>query len=157
MRTRRPWLGRFASALAGAAVAMVVTTSLAPLSLADPTDNLRTKVEAARGGCPPLRQDPILDNVARRADNETRAYTEHTARFEPFEDALPVLHEIGYKAGKAKLLAAYAHDVPTAIHGAILFGWEAIPDCTYTSFGADILDNTKSAGYVLAAVILAGT
>jgi hypothetical protein len=97
MRTRRPWLGRFASALAGAAV------------------------------------------------------------FEPFEDALPVLHEIGYKAGKAKLLAAYAHDVPTAIHGAILFGWEAIPDCTYTSFGADILDNTKSAGYVLAAVILAGT
>jgi hypothetical protein len=156
MKTRRLWLGRFASGIVGAAAAAMVATSLAPPSLADATDNLRAQVATARGGCPPLQRDPILDDVARRADNETHAYTEHTARFEPFEDPLPVLHEIGYKAVKAKLLAAYAHDVSTAIHGAVLFGWETIPDCTYTSYGADVQDNTSSSDYVLAAVIIAG-
>jgi len=66
-----------------------------------------------------------------------------------------MLHELGYNAGKAKLLAGYGDIAAKAIHGILLQGWAAIPDCTYTKYGVDVLDNTGE-GYALAAMVLAG-
>ena len=128
---------------------------LAPASNADPTTTLRSAAEGKRGGCPALQADPVLDGVAQRANSETQSYAEHTARFTPFEDPMPVLRELAYPAGKAKLLAGYGDSQEKAIYGAVLFGWEAIPDCTYTRYGADVLSNADQ-GYSLAAVVLVG-
>ncbi|BCO39286.1 hypothetical protein MINTM001_04250 [Mycobacterium paraintracellulare] len=100
----------------------------------------------------------MLNDVAQRANGETQSYIEHTARFEPFEDPMPVLHDLGYKAGKAKLIPGYADIEAKAIRGVIVHGWQAIPDCTYTKYGVNVLDNPEGmhGGYVLAALVLAG-
>jgi hypothetical protein len=97
----------------------------------------------------------VLYGVAQRADHETRSYIEHTARFEPFEDAMPILRDLGYNASKAKLVAAYGDTQAKAIHGVAVLGWEAIPDCTYTKYGLDV-DGNADSGYTVAALILAG-
>ena len=139
-------------------ITAVVAVSLAPASAADATADLRSQVDAARGGCPPLQSDPVLDDVAQRANGETQSYIDHTARFEPFEDPMPVLHDLGYKAGKAKLIPGYADIEAKAIHGVIVHGWQAIPDCSYTKYGVNILENPQGmhGAYVLAALVLAG-
>jgi hypothetical protein len=135
--------------------------ALAPSSLADPTADLRSAVAAKRGGCPALQSDPVLDRVAQRANLETQTYADHTARFQPMEDPMPMLHQLSYPAGKAKLLSGFAntdHFVDAeakAIYSATLFGWETIPDCTYTRYGADVVTNTNT-GNTTAAIVLAG-
>jgi hypothetical protein len=140
-----------------AIITAVLAILLAPTSAADATANLRSGVDAARGGCPPLQSDPVLDDVARRANGETQSYIEHTARFEPFEDPMPVLHDLGYNASKAKLVPGYGDIEAKAIHGVIVQGWNAIPDCTYTKYGVNVLANPEGmhGGYVLAALVLA--
>ncbi|MEB3034044.1 hypothetical protein [[Mycobacterium] nativiensis] len=70
-----------------------------------------------------------------------------------------------YAAGKAKLLVGYGDSVPRrsapptregkAILGVVTEGYEFIPDCTYTKFGASAIEN-RSEGYVLAVSVLAG-
>lgn len=144
----------FSAAVIVAAVALW----LAPVSAADATSTLKSRVDAGRGGCTPLQSDRVLNDVARRANTETRAYIEHTARFEPFEDPMPILRDLGYSAGKARLVPGYGDSEDKAIHGVVIHGWEAIPDCTYTRFGVDVLDNPEGSRgrYVLAALILAG-
>ncbi|QEN12952.1 hypothetical protein ACRDU6_09935 [Mycolicibacterium sp. ELW1] len=97
----------------------------------------------------------MLDDVAHRANTETQAYIQHTARFTPFEDPIPVLRELGYATGRAKMLSGYGDTSPRAIHGLITQGWDSIPDCTYTKYGLDLLVDAD-AGYALAVVILAG-
>jgi hypothetical protein len=101
-----------------------------------------------------LQPDPVLTDVAQRANGETQSYMEHTARFEPFEDPMPVLHDLGYNASKAKLVAGYGDVEAKAIHGVVVQGWEAIPDCTYTKYGLNVLANADK-GYALAALVLA--
>src|SRR5262245_7505363 len=76
-----------AVAMTAALTAMV----FAPLSSADPTADLRSAVAAKRGRCSGLQADPVLDQVAQRANLETQAYADHTARFQPMEDATPML------------------------------------------------------------------
>lgn len=144
--------------LLSAMITAVLAVSLAPASAADATAELRSQVDAARGGCPPLQSDPVLNDVAQRANGETQSYIEHTARFEPFEDPMPVLRDLGYKAGKAKLIPGYADTEAKATHGVIVHGWQAIPDCTYTKYGVNVLENPQGlhGGYVLAALVLAG-
>ncbi|ORB39007.1 hypothetical protein BST41_18470 [Mycolicibacterium porcinum] len=68
---------------------------------------------------------------------------------------MPVLRDMGYPAGKAKLHVGYGDAVEKAVYGVTLFGWETIPDCTYTRYGVNVLDKSDR-GYVLAALILAG-
>ncbi|MEX3645160.1 MULTISPECIES: hypothetical protein [Mycolicibacterium] len=71
---------------------------------------------------------------------------------------MPILRDLGYSAGKARLVPGYGDSEDKAIHGVVIHGWEAIPDCTYTRFGVDVLDNPEGSRgrYVLAALILAG-
>jgi len=144
-----------------AMMAALAATLLAPSSAADSTADLRSAVAAKRGGCPALRSDPVLEGVAQRADLETQNYANHTARFQPMEDPMPTLHQLGYPAHKAKLLAGFADthqfaDAPQrAIYGATLFGWDTIPDCSYTRYGADVATDTNT-GKTAAAIVLAG-
>jgi hypothetical protein len=144
-------------------VAMMAAAAalLAPLSSADSTADLRAAVAAKRGGCPALKSDPVLERVAQRANLETQNYANHTARFQPMEDPMPTLRQLSYPATKAKLLAGFADahqfaDAPQkAIYGATLFGWDTIPDCSYTRYGADVVTDTKT-GKTTAAIVLAG-
>ncbi|OHV06228.1 hypothetical protein [Mycobacterium talmoniae] len=138
-----------------AATIAVTATVLAPVASADPTADLRSAVQAKRGGCPALQSDPVLDGVAQRANLETQNYAGHTARFQPLEDPMPMLRHLSYPAGKAKLLAGFADTQQKAIYGAALFGWDTIPDCTYTRYGADVMTNASS-GNSTAAIVLAG-
>ena len=139
----------------------VTAMLLAPSSSADPTADLRSAVAAKRGGCPALQSDPVLERVAQRANLETQSYVNHTARFQPMEDPMPTLRQLSYPASKAKLLAGLANthqfvDAPQkAIYGATLFGWDTIPDCSYTRYGVDVVTDTKT-GNTTAAVVLAG-
>ena len=134
---------------------------LAPPSSADPTADLRSAVEAKRGGCPALQSDPVLDSVAQRANLETQNYASHTARFQPMEDPMPMLRQLSYPANKAKLLAGFANAQKfpdaqqKAIYGATLFGWDTIPDCSYTRYGADVVTNGDT-GNTTASIVLAG-
>lgn len=132
----------------------------APAAAADPTADLRSAVAAKRKNCPALQQDSMLDGVAERADRETQDYAQKIARFQPMEDPMPILKQLGYPAGKAKLLSGYSspdHSDPQrrAIYGAALFGWDTIPDCTYTRYGAHAMTNPVN-GNATAAIILAG-
>jgi hypothetical protein len=144
-----------ATVLSSAALASLLAVVPAPTAAADDTGNLKAQVDAARRKCPPLQPDPVLDGVAQRANHESQSYIEHTARFVPFEDPMPVLHELGYPASKAKLIPGYGDVEAKAIHGVTVQGWQAIPDCSYTNYGLNVLTNANG-GYVLAALVLAG-
>jgi ferredoxin len=154
----RRHLRRVKASFSSTTITAVLAISLAPTSVADATANLTSQLDAARGGCSRLQSDPVLNDVALRANSETQSYIEHTARFEPFEDPMPVLRGMGYKAGKAKLIPGYGDTEAKAIYGVILHGWVAIPDCTYTRYGVNVLNNPEGmhGGYVLAALVLAG-
>jgi hypothetical protein len=77
---------------------------------------------------------------------------------------MPALRQLGYAATKAKVLSGYGNPavegygdvVAKASYGAVLQGYEAIPDCSYTALGVDLFTN-PSKGYALATVILVGT
>ncbi len=142
-------------------MAAVTATVLAPTSVADPTGELKSAVEAKRGGCPALQSDPVLDAVAQRANRETQAYAGFAARYQPMEDPMPTLRELSYPAGKSKMLSGFgdaqqfADPQQKAAYGATLFGWDTIPDCSYTRYGADAVTETKS-GNAFATVVLVG-
>jgi hypothetical protein len=143
--------------------AMAATTAvlLAPQSSGDSTADLRSAVAAKRGSCRALQSDPVLEGIAQRANLETQQYINHAARFQPMEDPMPTLRQLSYPAKKAKLLAGLADvhqfaDAPQrAIYGAALFGWDTIPDCSYTRYGANVITDAVT-GKTTAAVILAG-
>ncbi|AMT72629.1 MULTISPECIES: hypothetical protein [Mycobacteroides] len=147
--------------VAGATMAICVATVLAPPAGADETADLRSAVSARRGNCAALQPDPVLDQVAQVANHQTQKYINHASRFEPMEDPMPMLRQLSYPAGKAKLLFGYADvhkfaDAPQkAIYGAALFGSEVIPDCTYTRYGADVLTDPNT-GKTTTAIVLAG-
>jgi hypothetical protein len=145
----------FRIALSSIAVTSAIALSPAPAATANSTADLKAAVGATRGNCPALQQDPVLDGVAARANNETQAYIEHTAKFIPFEDAMPVLRDLGFPAKKAKLLAGYGDVDAKAIHGVTVQGFLVIPDCSFTKYGVDTL-KSATGKYALAAVVLAG-
>lgn len=142
---------------------MIALTAVAPApaASADTTADLRSAVSARRGSCPALQLDPVLDQVAQTANLQTQKYVNHAARFEPMTDPMPVLRQLAYPAGKAKLFFGFADvhkfvDAPQkAIYGVTLFGSQDIPDCTYTRYGADVLSDPNT-GKTTTAVLLAG-
>ncbi|ORA41073.1 hypothetical protein BST20_02755 [Mycobacterium branderi] len=144
-----------------ATMVAVASLVLAPLASADATADLRSAVAAKRGGCPPLQSDPVLERIAQRANLETQNYANHTARYQPMEDPMPALRQLSYPAGKAKLLSGFANvnqfadAQQKAIYGAALFGWDTIPDCSYTRYGADVVTDPHS-GNTTAAIVLTG-
>lgn len=154
-------------------VALIITTAavlaiaLAPTSAADTTANLKSAVDSTRAasGCPPLESDPVLNDVALRNTSETDTYLLHVSRDEPFEseERIPkrttllatILRDVGYNASKSKLLVGYGHVEADAISGALLQGWDSIPDCAYTKYGVSAIDNADPQQTVTAVVLAA--
>lgn len=146
---------------AGLAATVSLAILFAPMSTADVTADLRSRVTSTRAahGCPPLQSDPVLDELTVRNTAETEAYMLHVARHAPFENRLnkplmQILQEIGYDSDRAFLLSGYGTNEADSITGLVLQGAEHFPDCAYTKYGAHALRNDRE-GYVLTAVILA--
>lgn len=146
-------------------MAAIIGIGVAPRSVADATANLQSAVASARSGCAALQPNPVLNDLAQRANQSTDSFILFRTRSQPIgspkADVLPALHQLGYSANKAKMLSGYGDPeitgygdvVAKAIYGAILEGYEAIPDCGYTRLGTDVLQN-ESKGYALATVIV---
>ena len=132
---------------------------LAPSAFADPmaNSNIRNAVASARSGtsCGPLRYNSVVAQVAEIINRSTDDYLNHTATQEPPEDPQPGLQDLGYGGNKSKLLAGAGKNEADAIKGALIEGYAAIPDCSYTDFGVSMRRN-ESRGYDLSSVVLAG-
>lgn len=143
------------------AMAMITLVGLAvvpvPAARADATDNLRSAVAQVRAGtsCGALRSDPVADQVAAKINQSTQDYMEHRATQTPIDDPLTGLKILGYKGNKAALLQGASLADADSIKALILQGYDKLPDCAYTDFGANMQQNERT-GYWLTAVVLAG-
>ena len=148
-------------AVAGAVLAVSAVLAagamLAPSALADSVANFRDAVASLRDGtsCGPLRYNPVVEQVAETINRSTDQYIDHDATQVPIIDPLPGLNELGYGSNKAKLLSGAGRTDADAIKGALLEGYSALPDCSYTDFGVSVRRNETS-GYVLTSLVLAG-
>jgi hypothetical protein len=153
IRQRGPWI----------ALAVVIVTvlyasvSLAPSALADSVANFRNSVVAAHSGtsCAQLRYNSVVEQVAEIINRSTDDYMNHTATQVPIKDPLPGLEDLGYGGKKGTLLLGAAKNEADAIKGALLEGYAAIPECSYTDFGVSVRRNEPT-GYILASLVLAG-
>lgn len=148
---------RWCILIATLATILYVGASVAPHALADPTSDLKGAVTQLRNttSCGPMRYDAIAEQVAQVINRTTDEYISHTAKDIPPQDPLPGLKDLGYKGNKSKLLLGAAKDVADAIKGALIEGYNSLPDCTYTDYGADSRTN-GSTGLILTAIVLAG-
>lgn len=139
------------------ATGMVIGMLCAAPAAAEPDAQLEQGIASLRaaGSCGALTADPIVQKVAEISNQSTEDYLNHTARFVPVADPLPVLQDFGSAAGKAVQLQGYGRTDADAIKGALLQGHAAIPDCSYTMFGTSVIRN-PAAGYVSAVAVLAG-
>lgn len=180
---RHQFLGRCDAVLMGAAMgvtgAAISMIAFAPISAADPTQQLKIEIDAARAesGCPPFEVDPVLADLSQRSVHEVGDYVKHTGRFLPTSsdrDLLRVLRETGYNTVNAKQLNGYADyrtggagdNETRAIKGAVLqgHGFGTLTDCTLTKYGFSGLNDDGSGGwpstvpraYSVVVVILAG-
>jgi hypothetical protein len=165
-------------AAVGITAAAILAIFFAPVSVADPTEQLRSQIDAARSeaGCPPFELDPILNDVSQRIVSEMADYVKHTARALPTGDAelLGVMRDSGYHTAKARLLSGYGDyrtggagdNEAKAIRGTVLqgLGFEALDDCLYTKYGLSAISDDSSEGwpstaprsYTVTVVVLAG-
>lgn len=142
-----------------AAVAIAVTVSsglVATPCSADPSRTLNDAVQQVRGSsnCPALQYDPLAEHTATIVNRSTDTYLGHTAHHVPVEDALPIYRDLGGNAGKARILLGAGNTDADATKGLLLQGYAAIPDCSYTGFGTDMLWNAESGRALLAVVLV---
>lgn len=156
MRASRP---RTLSSASAVIISTVISAGvcLASPAIADPSDPFKSAVAAARGdtSCGPLRYDPVVEQVAEISNRSTDQYLNHATANVPVSDPTPGLKDLGYHGKKGQLLMGAAKTEDKAIKGAILEGFDKLPDCSYTDFGVSLLQN-QSNGYYLTALVLAG-
>lgn len=155
-RTPRRW----APTITAVAVIMTLVSagvSLAPSARADRALSLRDAVASVRGAasCGPLNYNSVVEQAAEISNQWTDDWIMHTATKMPNSDPLPALQDLGYRGTKAKLLSGAGRNEADAIKGALLEGYAAIPDCSYTEFGVSIQRN-DTVGYDLTSIVLAG-
>jgi hypothetical protein len=134
---------------------LVASLGTSPVSHADSASSFSDAISTARGADCPLRLDPTISEAADILNRSTDDYLSHTARAVPVADPLPLLKDLGYGGTKAKQLIGTGPTDADAIKGALLEGYEAIPDCSYTEFGVSVRWNEPS-GYYLTLALLAG-
>ncbi len=136
---------------------LVQTVSVTPLAVADPIDEVRAGVTQMRGGssCGGFRSDPLVERTAYLVNQSVDRWIDHTIRFPPIDNPLPLLKDLGYRGSKAAMGLGASKNLGDAIKGMLLEGWAAIPDCSYTDYGVSILLN-KTKNYFLTAVVVAG-
>ena len=85
----------------------------------------------------------------------TDEWLDHTGTEIPPEDPLVGLNILGYRGNHAKLLQGAGKTESNSIKALLLEGYNKIPDCSYTDYGASMLLNERTGQY-LTAVVLAG-
>ena len=152
-RLLRQWMASAPAIVTVVAAGLV----LAPTARADSEANVRDAVASARSGtpCGSLRSNPVVEQVAQIINRSTDDYLDHAATRVPIADPLEGLKVLGYRGTKAYLLQGAAKTDADAIQGAILEGYAAIPDCSYTEFGVSMRRN-ETTGNNLTSVVLAG-
>jgi hypothetical protein len=146
--------------IASAAAVLTVLSggiSLASSAHANPSENFKNAVASARAGtsCGPLRYNPVVEQVAEISNRSTDNYLDHNAANIPVTDPLPGLTDLGYGGSKGVLLSGAARSEADAIRGALIEGFDKLPDCSYRDFGVSMLQNQGN-GYYLASLVLAG-
>jgi hypothetical protein len=147
---------RFPRVTTGWALALAaVITMAAPAMADDSAGPLTAAVMTVRGAsrCAPLASDALVQRAADMATHASSDYIAHRSAAVPFTDPMPALKTIGYTGAKALLFSGYGANEADAIHGLILQGRNAIPDCSYTQYGASSLRGDD--GSILTAVVLA--
>jgi hypothetical protein len=128
---------------------------LAPPAFADSTDSLRAAAMSVRSAsCGPLRSDPLVQRATEIANQSSDAWLNQVGRAAPPDDILPILKDLGYAGAKAVQLRGAGVTDARAIKGLVLQGYLDLPDCSYTVYGADVLQNRQT-GYFLTALVLA--
>lgn len=161
--TDQPFVHRgvlVAISLIAVAVMLAVSMVWAARASADVADTLREAVTAARAGaaCAPLQPDPLVQRSSEIVLHSTDSYLNHDARTVPVEDPSllqSILKDLGYQTTKVKILQGAGRTEADAIEFILISGYQTIPDCDYSDFGAAITRNDTS-GYFLTAVVLAG-
>ncbi len=153
--SRRRTFGRAAATVLVAALWMGFAPN--PVALADPADNLRSAVQQVRAGtsCGALDSDPIAEQAATTINDSTEDYLNHDANQIPISDPLPGLKILGYPGSKGIVLQGASKPDDWSIKALLLQGYDKIPDCSYTDFGAD-MRLYEPTGVWLTAVVLAG-
>ena len=130
---------------------------LAPSARADAVADLRDALASDRAAtsCGPLRSDPIVGQVAQKITQSNDDWLDHTATQVPIADPLPGLKILGYRGNKGTALQGAGKTEENAIKGVLLEGYDKIPDCSYTDYGASTQRNDRT-GWYLATVVLAG-
>lgn len=149
----------------GPRIALVVVTVtalssgvwLAPSALADSVANFKMALATARSGtsCAPLRDNPVVEQVAETINQLSDNYINHNATQAPIEDPQVGLKDLGYAGKKGKQFQGAAVTDGDSIKGALIEAYAAIPDCSYTDFGVSVRRN-ESSGYHLTVLVLAG-
>ncbi|MCV7323032.1 hypothetical protein H7K01_00090 [Mycobacterium intracellulare subsp. chimaera] len=103
-----------------------------------------------------MQYNAVAEHVAEIINRSTDDYLNQVATRVPITDPLEGLKDLGYEGTKAYLLQGANESDANAIKGALLQGYAAIPDCSYTDFGVSLRRNERT-GYILASVVLAGT
>jgi hypothetical protein len=126
---------------------------------ADPAPAVQQAVASARGSgqCRPLSYDPRLEHAAEIINRASRDYVDHTAQNVPIDDPQPtaIVKDLGIEGTKSYSLQGAGYSDVDAIKGALLEGFNVIPDCAYAAFGASRLREEDS-GFTLVAVVLVG-
>jgi hypothetical protein len=128
-------------------------------AIAGPAPEVARAVASARGGAPcgPLNYNSRVEQAADIVNRSTFTYLAHTAENVPADSTHPtaIVKDVGIDTTKVISLQGAGHVEGDAIKGLLLEGRDAIPDCTYTDFGASHLYEPES-DYNLVVTILVG-
>jgi hypothetical protein len=141
----------------GLTMTVGVATALAVPAGADPAPDLARAVSAAHGNCGPLAYDPRVERAADIVNRSTYDFLQHTAQNVPADDPHPtaIVKDLGIEGTKSYALQGAGQDEADAVRGLLLQGFNAIPDCGYTSVGTSRLYEPGS-GYYLVVVVMVG-
>jgi hypothetical protein len=150
------------SAAVSVTATAVLTIFVAPISIADPIQHLKSEIDAARSqaGCPPFQSDPLLNDVSHTTARQTDEYVRHTSRFLPTTgdaDLMRELRESGSRIVNAKLVEGYGDpntggpgdNEAKAITATVVEGssYGVFADCRYTKYGFSAINDDSSQGW----------
>lgn len=150
-----PRVGRTLASTAAVVTIVGASVSLAPTAAANSTQSLRAAVIAARPACAPLRSDPLVEQAAEIVNRSTDKWVEHTGRAVPVPEPLPILRDLGYGGDRAVQIEGAGDTDAQAIAGLLIIGSDILPDCSYSDYGASVLQNQRTGRY-LTTVVMAG-
>lgn len=129
------------------------------MAWAAPAIGIEQAVVEARGnpGCGTLHHNDTVEQAADIVNRSTYDYLSHRTGDVPADERNPtaILKDLGITTTQAISLQGAAKSEADAIKGALLQGYKAIPDCTYSEIGTSRLYEEQS-GYVLVVIILVG-